>query len=190
LLAVEIHECGHFLYYTLAGYHARVSLQQTTPLGQVPMDVEHAALLAGPAMSALAALILIPIAWRRPGFGWAAASFTNASLRVFPLTMDLVRAVQDGHPFSDEGVVFQMTAQSQIERVALVVLALAFFLTLTILAARTFRFRRRAFLKTVGVFLFMLVVGIGVVILDELTHYKIIQLQSLEEPARSQGSNA
>lgn len=177
-LAIEIHEGGHFLYYTLAGYHARVSLQQTMPMEQVPMNVEHAALLAGPAMSALVAILFVLIAWRRPGFGWAAAAFTNASLRLFPLTMDLIRAVQNGRPFSDEGIVFQMTAGSQSERVSLVLLAMALFLTLTVLAAKSFRFPRKAFLKTLGIYLFTLAIGISVVILDELTHNKIIQWQS------------
>ena len=189
-LAIEIHEGGHFLYYTLAGYPARISLQQTMPLGEVPMGVEHAALLAGPAVSALAAMIFLFIAWRRPGFGWAAAAFTNASLRLFPLTMDLIRAVQDGHPFSDEGTVFQMTAGSQSERVALVLLAIALFLTLTFLAAKSFRFQRRALLKTLGIYLFTLAIGIGVVIVDELTHHKIVQWQSRDSAAPSQGSKA
>jgi hypothetical protein len=189
-LAIEIHEGGHYLYYRLAGYHARISLQQTTPLVQVPMGIEHAALLAGPAVSALAAIAFLLVALRRPGFGWAAASFTNASLRLFPLTMDLIRAIQDGRPFSDEGMVFQMTAGSQSERVGLVLLAIALFLTLTVLAAKTFRFRRWAFVKTLGIYLFTLAIGIGVVILDELTHNKIIQVQSRESTTRSQGSNA
>ena len=177
-LAIEIHEGGHFLYYTLAGYHARVSLQQTMPIGQVPMNVDHAALLAGPAMSTLVAIVLLLVAWRRPGFGWAAAAFTNASLRLFPLTMDLIRAFQNGRPFSDEGIVFQMTAASQSERVSLVLLTIALFLTLTIFAAKSFRFPRKAFLKTLGIYLFTLAIGIGVVIVDELTHNKIIQWQS------------
>src|SRR5262249_28583773 len=58
-LAIEIHEAGHFLYYTLAGFHARMSLQQVTPAGDVPMRVEHAALLAGPAVSAIVAIALL-----------------------------------------------------------------------------------------------------------------------------------
>jgi hypothetical protein len=177
-LAIELHEMGHFLFYLLAGYRAQISLQQTTPLGSVPMNVEHAALLAGPAVSALAAVIFLLVARSRPGFGWAMAALTNASLRLFPLTMDLLRAIQDGHPFSDEGTVAAMVASSQIMRVCLVAVPLVLFLGLTVLAGRMFRFRHFAFWKVLGLYAATLAIGIGVVIVDELTHKSIVLWRS------------
>ena len=182
-LAIEIHEMGHFLFYLLAGYHAQISLQQTTPVGDVPMSTEHAALLAGPAVSALAAVIFLLVARSRPGFGWAMAAFTNASLRLFPLTMDLIRAVQNGRPFSDEGTVAAMVAGSPAMRVCMVAVPFVLFLVLTVLAGRMFRFRRRAALKVFGIYAATLAIGIGVVIVDELTHKRIILWRSARETA-------
>jgi len=184
-LAIEIHEMGHFLFYLLAGYHAQISLQQTTPLGEVPMSTEHAALLAGPAVSALAAVIFLLVARSRPGFGWAMAAFTNASLRLFPLTMDLIRAMQNGRPFSDEGTVAAAVTSGAIARVCLVAVPFVLFLVLTILAGRMFRFRRLAFLKVLGIYAATLAIGVGVVIADELTHNRIILWRSARETALS-----
>ena len=182
-LAIEIHEMGHFLFYVLAGYHAQISLQQTTPLGEVPRNIEQAALLAGPAVSALAAVIFWLVARSRPGFGWAMAAFTNASLRLFPLTMDLMRALQNGRPFSDEGTVAAMVAASPAMRVCMVAVPFVLFLLLTVLAGRTFRFRHFAFWKVLGIYAATLAIGIGVVIVDELTHKSIVLWRAARETA-------
>jgi len=182
-LSIELHELGHFTVYTLAGYHARMHLQTVMPMSDVPARVDHLALFAGPAASAILAILFLVIAQSRGGFAWAAASFTNATIRLFPLTMDLIRAVQGGKAFSDEGTLALAVTHSPIGRSCLVVLALAVFLTLAFLAAMAFRFRRFVFWKAFGIYVFTLVIGIGVVLIDELSHFRFIQLQSRSSSA-------
>ena len=65
-------------------------------MGAVPAWHDLLAKLAGPLASLLAGAICLAIARRRPGFGWATAAFTNASLRLLPLAFDLARALRGG----------------------------------------------------------------------------------------------
>jgi len=167
-LAIEVHELGHFTTYILFGYHARMSLQRVTPIGDVPAWMDHWAKFAGPAVSLIAGAILLVVARRRPSFGWVTASFTNVSLRLFPCVMDLLRAVRGARPFSDEGEVALAFSSSAFVRSALILLVIALSMGLTILAAREYRFQSKVFFKSLLVYLLSLSVGIGVVILDEL----------------------
>jgi len=167
-LAIEVHELGHLMTYILFGYHARMSLQRVTPIGDVPEWIDHWAKFAGPAVSLVAGAIFLVVAHNRHGVGWVTASFTNASLRLFPCVMDLLRAVRGARPFSDEGEVLLAFSTSPFVRSALILLVIVLSLGLTVLAAREYRFQSKAFLKSLLVYFLSLSVGIGVVILDEL----------------------
>jgi len=166
--AIELHEMGHFLVYTLAGYHARMSLQRVTPAADVPALLDHLAKLAGPAVSLIAATVFLIIARRRPGFTLVTASFTNASLRLFPCTMDLLRAFKGKAPFSDEGEVAMAITSNRAGRVSLLLVAIALSAVLTVLAGREYPFQRKRFLKCLLIYGLSLAVGIGVVLLDEI----------------------
>lgn len=167
-VAIELHEFGHFMTYTLFGYPARMSLQRVTPVGDVPAWIDHWAKFAGPAVSLLAGAILLPVARRNHSFSWVTASFTNASLRLFPCVMDLNRALRGSSPFSDEGEVALAFTSSALGRSALILLAIGISLTLTVFAARQYRFQSKPILKSFLIYALSLSVGIGVVILDEL----------------------
>jgi len=169
LLAIEIHELGHLLTYLAFGYPARMSLQRVTPLGDVPTRIDLWAKFAGPAVSLVGAAIFLAVARRHShGFVWVTASFTNASLRLFPCTMDLLRAFKGGPPFSDEGEVALAFTAGHFGRSAFIALALCLSLVLTILAAREYRFQRYRIVKSILIYLLTLTVGIAVVIADEL----------------------
>jgi len=167
-LSIEIHELGHFMTYILFGYRARMSLQRVTPIGEVPAWIDHWAKFAGPAVSLIAGAIFLVVAHRRHGVGWVTASFTNASLRLFPCVMDLLRAMRAARPFSDEGEVALAFSSSPVVRSAMILVVIAVSLLLTISAAREYRFQSKVFLKSLLVYFVGLSVGIGVVILDEL----------------------
>lgn len=167
-LAIEVHELGHFMTYMLFGYRARMSLQRVTPIGDVPAWIDHVAKFAGPAVSLMAGATLLLVARARHVFGWATASFTNASLRFFPCTMDLFRALKSRPPFSDEGEVVLAFTSSPMGRASLILVVMALSLGLTVLAAREYRFQKYRFGKSILIYTLSLAVGIGVVILDEL----------------------
>jgi hypothetical protein len=80
LMAIVVHEGGHFLVYWLAGVPVRITLQSVHPAGPVSPGIDHAALLAGPLVSWLAAGACLIAARARPGFFWSSAAFTNASI--------------------------------------------------------------------------------------------------------------
>jgi hypothetical protein len=79
-------------------------------------------------------VLLVAVARRHRTFAWATAAFTQASLRLFPLAFDLVRAVRGTAPFSDEGELALSVSTAAPVRV---VVACAVFGTLTALAARS-----------------------------------------------------
>lgn len=171
-LSIEIHELGHLAVYRLGGYPARLSFQRVDPIGPVPPAVRVVAKAAGPVVSLVAATLLLAMARRRRSFGWATAAFTNASIRILPCTMDLVRAVRSRAPFSDEGdVVLAFTARPAA-RTALVAVPLLLSLLLTVGAARAWRFERHAFLKSAGIYALTLALGIGVILLDDLLGFR------------------
>jgi len=167
-ISIELHEMGHFLVYTLAGHQARMSLQRVTPIGDVPAMLDHWAKLGGPALSLLAAVIFLVVARRRPGFVWVTASFTNASIRLFPCVMDLLRAVKGARAFSDEGEVALALTTNPTGRASLILFVIALSLGMTFLAGREYHFQRRGFLKCLLVYGLSLAVGVGVVLVDEL----------------------
>ena len=166
-LAIEVHELGHRAVFWLTGTPARMGFQRVDPT----VPVSHALWLwgkaGGPLVTLVLAGVLVAVARRHRTFGWATAAFTQASLRLFPLAFDLVRALRGTAPFSDEGeLAFAVTPAGPV-RVALVLLACAAFGTLTVLAARAFPFRRR-WLGVAVIYLGSLAVGIGAVLADDL----------------------
>jgi len=169
LAAIALHELGHYLVYTAGGYPVVVTLQSVHPAGAVPRDLDDWAKAAGPAVSVAAAALFLWVCRARQAFAWVTAAFTNATLRLFPLTMDIVRAVRQKPPFSDEGEVALAWLGQGGGRLgglgAMAVLCLA----LTVLAAREYRFSGRPVLKAIAVYAVSLAVGIGVVLVDELS---------------------
>jgi len=173
LAAIAAHEFGHYLIYTIAGYPVLITLQSVHAAGPVDARLDGWAKLAGPVLSLGLASLCLLISRRRRTFGWATASFTNASLRLFPLAMDLTRALKRGPPFSDEGdVTVALAGADSAMRPWLLAIPIALSLLLTIMAAREYHFRGRTALKAVGVYLLSLAVGIAVVIVDELMHQR------------------
>jgi hypothetical protein len=170
LAAIAIHETGHFLVYRFAGYPVRITLQSVRPTGPVNPTLDAWAKLAGPALSWTVAALCLVGAARRPGFVPAAAAFTNATLRLFPCSMDVVRALRGAPAFSDEGEIALALTNTQSGRAGVVVVALVLSLTLTVLAARQFGFKGRAAAKSVALYGVSLAVGILVVIADELVN--------------------
>ena len=168
LLSIVLHEFGHFIVYRLAGVPVHVSLQSVRPTGAVNPSLDHWAKFTGPALSWLAAVTFLVIAKRRPGFSWTTASFTNASIRLFPSVMDLFRAMKGALPFSDEGDVALALTKNASGRAICMLLAIALSFTLTVLAAHQYGFTKRPILKSCAVYVLSLTVGIAVVILDEL----------------------
>jgi hypothetical protein len=167
-VAIELHELGHLLAYSVAGYPARMSFQRVDPTVAVPGPVRLWAELAGPVASLVAAAVLLAIALRRPGFAWITAAFASASIRLLPCAMDLVRAVRGARPFSDEGEVAMALTTSRPGRAGLVLLALLPGLWLTARTAREYRFRGHAAVKAVLVYALTLSVGIFAILLDDL----------------------
>ena len=167
-IAIELHELGHFLVYTLAGYHARMSLQRVTPSADVPALLDPWAKLGGPVVSWVAGATFLVVARRRSGFTWVTASFTNGSLRLFPCVMDLLRAVKGTRPFSDEGDVTLAITTNPSGRASLVLVAIAFSLGLTFLSGREYRFRTKRFFKCLLIYGLSLAFCIAVVLVDEI----------------------
>jgi hypothetical protein len=162
LVAIELHEAGHWLAYRALGHSVHRTLQRVIPLDAVPPAHQVAALLAGPLVSVAAAVGALVLARRRRTFAWSTASFTNASLRLFPLCMDLWRALRGAHPFSDEGEVGELLGA----RMLTLELSLLVVVGLTLAAASTYRERR--WLTAGLVYLQSLAIGVGVVLADEL----------------------
>jgi hypothetical protein len=172
VLSIAIHEFGHFAVYKFAGVPVRITLQSVRPLADVSPSVDFWAKLGGPAFSFLAAGLLL-VAPHRANFFWATAALTNASLRLFPCVMDLIRAFKDAHPFSDEGDVALHMTTTPVGRALIILSFFVFALLFTALAARQFPFSGKRTLKVAAVYLLTLAVGIGVAITDELIHPKI-----------------
>jgi len=168
IASIAVHEFGHFVVYRLAGYPVHITLQSVHAVGYVDPNLDRWAKVAGPALSLVAAAICLVVARRRPSFAWTTASFTNASLRLFPLAMDVSRAFQGAPAFSDEGEVALALTSAISGRLVFLAIPITVFLLLTALAAREYHFQRRGLLKSFGIYLFSLSIGVGVVIIDEL----------------------
>jgi hypothetical protein len=168
LASIAVHESGHYVVYALAGCPVVVTLQSVHPVGPVADTLDHWAKLAGPAFSFLAAAVCLAVAHRRRSFAWATAALTNASLRLFPLAMDVLRAIKRAPAFSDEGEVALALTAASSRRLWLLAVPIALSILLTGLAAREYHFERRGGLKVGAIYLLSLAVGIGVVVVDEL----------------------
>jgi hypothetical protein len=103
LVSNPLHELGHYAVYKLDTVPVHITLQSVRPIAPISGPVAVLGLAGGPAFSLVAALACLLIARHRPGFFWATAAFTNATLRLFPCAMELVRALRGTTPFSDEG---------------------------------------------------------------------------------------
>ena len=167
-LSVEIHELGHFSVYALAGHPARMSFQRVSPSQPVSESLLHWGLLGGPAVSFAAAIVLLFAARRWPSFTLVTASFTNATIRILPCTMDLIRASRGGRPFSDEGELALAFTESMMGRATIMALVLAMWLGLATLVAREYQFQTKKLPKVLAIYALSLAVCIATVILDEL----------------------
>lgn len=166
--AIELHELGHRAVFWLTGTPARMGFQRVDPTVPVSEALRLWGKAGGPLVTLVLALAFLAVARRRPSFAWAAAAFTQASLRLLPLTFDVVRALRGAHPFSDEGDLALGLTVSVPGRTALMLAAWALFAVLSLLAARTFPFSRRRWPKVAAVYLLSLAVGIAAVLGDEL----------------------
>jgi hypothetical protein len=101
--AIVLRELGHRAILFLTGTPARVGFQRADPMVPVSRPLWLWGKAGGPVLTLVLALVLLIIARRRGSFSWATAAFTSASLRLFPLTMDLSRAFRGAPPFSDVG---------------------------------------------------------------------------------------
>lgn len=166
--AVEAHELGHRTVFWLTETPARMGFQRVDPTVPVTAAIRLWGKLGGPLVSLCLAILFLMIAQRRPSFAWATAAFSNASLRVLPCSIDLVRALRGDRTFSDEGDLALGLTSSPAGRAALVLVWWLPFVALTLLSARAFPFERHRWLKVSGVYVLSLAVGIGAVLLDDL----------------------
>ncbi|HET9037392.1 MAG TPA: hypothetical protein VFN45_14360 [Myxococcaceae bacterium] len=166
--AIVLHELGHRAVFLLTGTPARMGFQRVDPTVPVSHSLWLWGKAGGPVVTLVLAAVLLAIARRHVSFGWATAAFTNASLRLFPLTMDLGRAFRGAPPSSDEGELVSALTSSIAGRVSGLIAVWLVFGVLSVLAARTFPFPRRRWLGVAAVYLGSLAVGIGAAIADEL----------------------
>jgi hypothetical protein len=167
-VAIEMHELGHRAVFWLSGTPARMGFQRVDPTVPVSESLRLWGKAGGPLVTLVAALVLLALARRHPSFGWAAAAFTQASLRLFPLTMDLARALRGARPFSDEGELALALTRVSAGRFSLLLAIWLVFGALSLLTARTFPFGRRRWLGVAAVYVGSLAVGIGAALTDEL----------------------
>ena len=166
--AIELHELGHRAVFLVTGTPARMGFQRVDPMVPVSVSTWLWGKAGGPLVTLALSVVLVSIARRRGSFAWATAAFTQASLRLFPLTLDLVRAFRGAPPFSDEGELIRALTGAVPARVVLVLAAWLVFGTLSFLAARTFPFRRLRWPGVAAVYVGSLAVGIGAAVADEL----------------------
>jgi hypothetical protein len=167
-LSVEIHELGHLSVYVFAGHPARMSFQRVSPAQPISDSLLHLGLLGGPAASLVAAILLLLVARRRRSFAWVTASFTNASIRVLPCVLDVLRALTGGRPFSDEGELALALTGSRISRAIVMVLVLGMWLGISTVVAREYDFRTKRLLKVIAIYALSVAVAVTTVIADEI----------------------
>jgi len=175
LVSIPLHELGHYIVYKFADIPVHITFQSVRPITPVSGRVSVLGLAAGPAFSLTAALVCLLIARHRPGFFWSTAAFTNATIRLLPCVMDVLRAVQGSTPFSDEGDFALALTHSPFSRAVVILCFLVVAGILTVLAARQYRFQKYGTLKVLGIYLVSLGTGIGVLIVDELLHPAAMQ---------------
>src|SRR5579864_1128140 len=160
LISIPLHELGHYLVYKSANIPVHVTFQSVRPIMPIIGPIAMLGLAGGPAFSLIAAIACLLIATQRPGFFWITAAFTNATIRLFPCTMDLLHAIQGKMPFSDEGEIAMMLTRSSFARFLTVLCFFAAAATLTVLAARGYRFHKYTSMKAFGIYLLSLGTGI------------------------------
>jgi hypothetical protein len=170
IAAIAFHEFGHFIVYWIGRCPVRISLQSVRPIGYVSAPLNDLALAAGPAFSLIAAVVCLILARRRPSFFWVTAAFTNATLRLFPLIMDVLRVFEKAAPFSDEGDLAITITTNPAGRVVLLLGVFSVFLSLTVVVTRRYVFVKHFAAKVVGIYFLSLATGIAVVLIDELLH--------------------
>jgi hypothetical protein len=170
IISIVLHELGHFIVYRLAGCPVRITLQSVRPIGNVSTPLNLLALAAGPAFSLIAALVCLFVGWRRQSFFWVTAAFTNATLRLFPLVMDIARAIEKTTPFSDEGDAVIAITTNPAARAILLLGIFSGFFSLAVVVARRYSFEKHRAAKSVGIYLLSLAVGIAVLLIDEILH--------------------
>jgi hypothetical protein len=149
--------------------------QALGPVNAVSGPIAVLGLMGGPALSLIAAIVCLLIARHRQGSYWPTAAFTNATIRLFPCAMDVLRAVQGIRPFSDEGNLGLALSPSSSARSFVVLCFFAVAALLTVLAARQYHFHKFTALKVLCIYLLSLAIGIVVVITDELLHSAAMQ---------------
>ena len=170
IISIVLHELGHFIVYRLAACPVRITLQSVRPIGNVSTPLNLLALAAGPAFSLIAALVCLFVAWRGQSFLWVTAAFTNATLRLFPLVMDIVRAIGKTTPFSDEGDVVIAITTNPAARAILLLGIFSGFFSLAVVVARRYSSEKHRAAKSAGIYLLSLAVGIAVLLIDEMLH--------------------
>lgn len=170
VVSIALHEFGHFTVYRLAGYPVHVTLQSVRPIGSVNARLNLVALAMGPAFSFIAAVICLLVARRRPSFFWVTAAFTNATLRLFPLVLDMIQAIMKTRPFSDEGDVVIAITTNPAARAIILLGIFAVFFVLAIVIARRYSFEKYRAAKSVGIYLLSLAVGIAILLIDLVLH--------------------
>jgi hypothetical protein len=170
IVSIALHELGHFSVYRLAGCPVRITLQSVRPIGHVSRALNLLALAAGPAFSLIAAGLCLFMVWRRPSFFWVTAAFTNATLRLFPLVIDIIQAIANTTTFSDEGDVMIAITTNPAARAILLLGIFAVFFTLAVVIARRYRFEKHRAVKSIGIYLLSLAVGIAVLLIDQKLH--------------------
>jgi hypothetical protein len=169
-VSIPLHELGHYTVYEFAGVPVHMTLQSVRPITPINGAVALLGLAGGPVFSLIAALVCLLIAHRRPGFFWTTAAFTNATIRLFPCAMDLLRVFQGAPPFSDEGDFALALTRSPVARSFVILAFFSVASTLTVFAARQYRFQKYGTLKVLGIYLLSLGVGIVILIVDMLLH--------------------
>lgn len=167
-IAIVDHELGHRAVFWLTGTPARMGFQRVDPTVPVSEAIRLEGKAGGPAATLILSVALLVVANRRSAFPWATAAFTHATLRLLPLSFDLVRAVRGQPPFSDEGDLALGLTASPAGRAVLVLGAWTLFAGLSVLAARTFPFPRLRVWKVSAIYLLSLAVGIAAVVADDL----------------------
>jgi hypothetical protein len=170
MVSIAFHELGHFTVYRLAACPVRITLQSVRPIGHVSPPLNLVALAAGPAFSLIAAVFCLLVASRRPSFFWITAAFTNATLRLVPLVIDVIQAIEKTTPFSDEGDVVLAITTNPVARAVILLVVFAVFLSLTVVVARRYRFEKHRVAKIVAIYLLSLAVGIAILLIDQMLH--------------------
>jgi hypothetical protein len=170
LISIPLHELGHYVVYKFAQIPVHITFQSVRPITSISGPTAMLGLAGGPAFSLIAAVACLVIPTQRDRFFWITAAFTNATLRLFPCTMDMLHGIQGKMPFSDEGEIAIMLTHSSFARFLVVLCFFATAATLTVLAARRYRFHKYTSLKAFGIYLLSLGTGICVLIVDELLH--------------------